>query len=189
MILAREDIAWVQKPDGRLTPFDAERLVASIQAAAARAGQHDWWVAESIAAAVHRYACECAREQIIPVQELVDIVVAVIAMLGYDEISAAYEQAQHHTEIRLDDLAGQIGGAFELGFYRQLDGALDVVTDKDLALVMVRGLRRCVMQLRGARRWNIGCQRLAEEIVEYVRSRVAKVRAHETGGLNLTVLE
>jgi hypothetical protein len=32
-----------------------------------------------------------------------------------------------------------------------------------------RGLRGCVKQLAGARRWSLRCEKLQEQIVEYLR--------------------
>jgi len=46
-----------------------------------------------------------------------------------------------------------------------------------------------VMQLRGARRWTVGCRELAEEIVDYVRERVARVRPAKAECLRLAVVE
>jgi hypothetical protein len=53
----------------------------------------------------------------------------------------------------------------------------------------VNGLRACVMQLRGGRRWSEGCRRLAEEIVAHVRERVARVRPPQAACLQLAVVE
>ena len=57
-------------------------------------------------------------------------------------------------------------------------------------LVMeVNGLRACVMQLRGTQRWTTSCRKLAEEIVEHVRERVARVRPQQAACLRLAVME
>src|SRR5438034_2363716 len=52
MILERQDLAWVKSADGRLTPFDEARLIASIQTAARRAGHENELLAESVAGAI-----------------------------------------------------------------------------------------------------------------------------------------
>jgi hypothetical protein len=56
-------------------------------------------------------------------------------------------------------------------------------------MVRLCGLRACVMQLRGARRWGAGCRQLAEEIITHVRSRVSGLRPEGAEPLRLAVLE
>lgn len=190
MIQLLEDMVWVKFEDGHMAPFDEQRLALSIQDVAERAGHSDWWLAESVAAAVHAYAVKCRSDSVIPSREIVEIVVAVLATLGFEKISEAYAGHEHCAAIHLNDLAAKMGAAaFELEFFRQLDHELKAASDHRLSVIEVDGLRACVMQLRGARRWNSGCRKLAEEIVEYVRERVARVRPAKAADLKLAVVE
>ncbi|HXI84888.1 MAG TPA: ATP cone domain-containing protein [Verrucomicrobiae bacterium] len=189
MIKALEDMAWVKFEDGRMAPFDEQQLALSIQDVAERAGHSDWWLAESVAAAVHAYAIKSRSDGVIPTREIVEIVVAVLATLGFEKISEAYAGREHCAAIHLNDLAARVGAAFELEFFRQLDSELGAASDHRLAVIEVDGLRACVMQLRGARRWTVGCRELAEEIVDYVRERVARVRPAKAECLRLAVVE
>lgn len=189
MIQARDSLVWVRAENGELTPFDDERLAESIQGAAAAADHRDWWLAESIAGAIHLYAAECLRGRVIEVGEMTQIVADVLAMLGYADVSQAYARRGERTEIRLDEMVAQANGGFELGFFCQLDAALQAAADEDLSVVRVCGLRACVMRLRGAHRWGASCRQLAEDIVEYVRNRVSRVRSQHATALRLAVLE
>lgn len=189
MIRLQEDIVWVKFEDGHMVPFDEQRLALSIQSVAERAGHSDWWLAESVAAAVHAYAVKCRTDGVIPTREIVEIVVAVLSTLGFKKISQAYARHEHSAAIHLNDLATCGGAAFELEFFRQLDRELRAASDRRLSVIEVDGLRACVMQLRGARRWNSGCRKLAEEIIEYVRERVVRVRPAQAANLKLAVVE
>jgi hypothetical protein len=189
MILSRDDIAWVRAEDGQLTPFDEGRLAESIHSTAELVGHRDWWLAESVAAAIHHYVVECTGEHTIAASKVVSTAVNVLAMLGYVEISQAYARRGERTEIRLDEMLAQASGGFELGFFRQLDTALRAVADEELSIVRLCGLRACVMQLRGAHRWGASCRQLAEEIVGYVRTRVSNIRPDHAAALRLAVLE
>ena len=189
MIRANDDIAWVKFADGHLAPFDEHRLALSIQHVAERVGQADWWLAESIAAAVHVYATRCRKNGVIPSSEISEIVASVLSMLGFEELSAAYAKDERRMAIHLSDLAKRVGTAFELEFFRQLDRALGVAANRRLSVLQVDGLRACVMQLRGAQRWTAGCRTFAEEIVDYVRERVARLRPSQATGLQLAVVE
>ena len=189
MIRAIDDIAWVRFGDGHLAPFDEHRLALSIQNVAEGVGQPDWWLAESIAAAVHVYATRCRKDGVILSSEISEIVASVLSMLGFEEISAAYAKDERRTAIHLGDLSARVGAAFELEFFQQLDRALGVVANRRLAVLQVDGLRVCVMQLRGAQRWTASCRKFAEEIVGYVRDRVARLRPPQAIGLRLAVVE
>src|SRR2546427_11617463 len=116
MIQPCENIVWVRADDGRLTPFDTDRLTQSIQLACEFAGHHDLILAESVAAAVHLYACECERGRALHADEIARIVLEVLTMLTCDDIARAYVSRREWAEIRLDQMDG-----FELEFYRQLD--------------------------------------------------------------------
>lgn len=170
MIQLREDVAWVREADGRLTPFDVTRLAASIHGAVATADPAEHLLSESVAAAIYRYIQDVCRERTIAASEITELVGAVLAMLGLDEVARAYEQRGEWAEIQLDQLTGPTD--FELGFYRRLDTELSAVVTDDRERVMLRGLRACVMQLHGARRWGESCRVLADEIVGFIRERM-----------------
>jgi len=89
MILAREDIAWVRFEDGTQAPFDEERLLASLDRAAVCCGLTDRLLAESVAAAVHSFVARATPAQTVSLAELVELVEAVLAMLGHEDVARA----------------------------------------------------------------------------------------------------
>jgi hypothetical protein len=189
MILPQHDLAWVKPADGIARPFDECRLAASIEAAVLHLGVDHDWLASSIAASIHLYACECAPRRILDAGEIAGLVESVLEMLGYAEMATAYRQRQQRAEIRLDQIVAEASAGFELEFFRRLDTALRPITSDTLAVMHVSGLRGCVMRLRGARRWCVGCRMLAEEIVGYVRSRAGQLRPAHFVALRLAVGE
>jgi hypothetical protein len=189
MIRLCDDMAWVKFADGRLAPFDEHRLAVSIHRAAENNGVSDWWMAESIAAAVHMYTVNSRSDGIIESGEIVEVVAEVLATLGYKKVSGAYGGGTDHVAIDLNELTGRTDAACELEFFQRLDRALGAAASRRLLVMEINGLRPCVMQLRGAHRWTAGCRRFAEEIVEHVRERVARVRPHEAACLKLAVVE
>ena len=190
MIQAREDIAWVRDQDGRQTPFDMSRLEQSIQLACEFTGHADQLLAESVAAAVYHYTCDCETNRTITTAEIARIVLAILAELTCEDVARAYSRRGEWTEIRLDELVARASPVFELEFYHQLDAALrSISTAEEMAMVHLRGLRACVMRLRGAHRWGQGCRALADDIVDFIRMRVARTRPAQAGALSLELLE
>lgn len=189
MIADRTDVVWVKADDDRYEPFDGARLARSIQRAADAAGQADSVLAEGVAAAMQSYAIECRAGQPIAVGELTRIIGELLSMLGFPEIARAYVRQTQRTEVRLDHMVAAADTSFELGFFHRLDAALDVIADEQLSAMQLRGLRACVMRLRGARRWNQRCRQLAEDIVNHVRHRAARVRPRRAVALRLAMLD
>ena len=185
MIQLNADIAWVRGDDGRLAPFDAARLTESIQLACAFTGHKDRLLAESIAASVRLFVTEGRHDQKIDSSEIARIVLDVLTMLAMNDIAHAYRTRFEWAEIRLDEIAG-----FELEFYRQLDTVLRAASETiAMERMQLRGLRACVMRLRGARRWDGGCRALAEDILEFIRSRAVQARPARAAALSLEVME
>jgi len=188
MIQLREDICWVVAADGKASAFDGPRLARSIQRAAAAAGLHDWWPADAVAEAVYLATRECCRNGMIHASEVVQAVVHMLTMIGSAEIAQSYRQRHQIAEIRLDQFNDPSGLWTELSFFQQLDTALTATAaGRELRALQVRGLRACVMRLRGARHWSRSCRQLAEQIVTHVRQRIAHHRAAHPSAVRLVI--
>jgi len=71
--------------------------------------------------------------------------------------------------VDLRRLACESGKAFELAFFARLRAELERQLLHSPGVLRFTGLRSCVKQLAGARRWSIRCQQLSDQIVEYLR--------------------
>jgi hypothetical protein len=71
-------------------------------------------------------------------------------------------------ESDLSHLACEAGGS-ELFFFPRLRSELRTRLTEAPRLLRFRGLRGCVKQLSGARRWSHRCQSLQDQIVAYLR--------------------
>lgn len=192
MIQRRHGIVWVRQADGTTAPFDPSRLTDSIDRAAALAGHHELALGESLAAAVEMFALRITPQPVVSADDIAQFVETVLNSIGYTTIATMYGHRSRHVEIRLDDVAACVATGFELGFYQRLDEALDVASDTRKTLIQLRGLRSCVLKLRGAHRWSGDCVRLADEIVHHVRARTARLRSQPASApmsLHLTVIE
>jgi len=102
------------------------------------------------------------------------------------EFSLALEKALHHLgySIHAQDpggpapesgagdliqLARETGGSLELLFFPRLRAELRIRLRNSPQLVRFHGLRGCVKQLAGARRWSSRCEQLQDQIVDYLR--------------------
>jgi hypothetical protein len=74
--------------------------------------------------------------------------------------------------VRESDLSGLVrdcGVGGELVFFPRLRKELALHLEADCRVIRFVGVRNCVKQLSGARRWGVKCQVMQEQIVEYLR--------------------
>jgi hypothetical protein len=79
------------------------------------------------------------------------------------------EPPRRITESDLRRLACESGKGFELAFFPLLRDELRRHLNQSPQVVRFNGLRSCVKQLAGARRWSGRCQQLNDQIVDYLR--------------------
>ena len=70
----------------------------------------------------------------------------------------------------LRQLASESGKSFELAFFPRLRSELQKNLTSSPRILRFHGLRGCVKQLAGARRWSARCQELSDQIVDFLRS-------------------
>jgi hypothetical protein len=97
--------------------------------------------------------------------------------------SEPMESSVEHVEADLAQLANESDGGCELAFFPKLRGALRTQLKTSPRLVRFRGLRGCVKQLAGARRWSPRCESLQDQIVEYLRQCLTAESHDEQCGL------
>jgi hypothetical protein len=76
-------------------------------------------------------------------------------------------------DMDLFHLATTVSGGCELMFFPSLHDELRRQLRKSPRLLRLRGLRDCVKHLRGTRRWTTDCEQLSDQIVEFLRRRLA----------------
>ena len=88
-------------------------------------------------------------------------------------------------ETDLKRMATESGEGFELAFFPRLRREVEAQTGQLPCELRFTGLRACVKTLAGSTRWNGRCQRLSDQIVDYLRSCLSETKA--TGELSLVV--
>ena len=69
----------------------------------------------------------------------------------------------------LASIASEVAQNLELFFFPRLRNELRLQLRQSPAVLRFRGLRRCAKQLVGARRWSPRCEKIQDQIVEYLR--------------------
>jgi hypothetical protein len=121
------------------------------------------------ASVFHYFKVELERETV-TVGEFAGALEKVLRGLGLTLCAGGLESRSRETiETDLGLLARQSADNLELFFFPKLRNELRQQLRQSPRVLRFRGLRGCVKQLAGARRWSARCEKMQEQIVEYLR--------------------
>jgi hypothetical protein len=175
MIRLRSDCLEFELSNGEKIPCSAQTVTVELMGQAI--DDVDPIIVENAAAAVLHYFREDLKKESVTLSEFTAALEVALRGLGLN-VSCDQESSgvRHvlHSDLRL--LAADAGKYFELGFYNRLRDELRVHLKNAPTMLQFSGLRSCVKQLSGARRWSPRCQTMSDQIVEYLRGCVVSER-------------
>jgi len=168
MIALLSDCLLFELTNGESVPCSPEMI--SVELVGSTDGWLDPEVLRHAAASVfHYFKTELCRETV-TVGEFAGALEKVLRNLGFTIRAGTMESSSRETiETDLGLMAQESGGGFELFFFPRLRDELRTQLRHSPRVLRFRGLRGCVKQLAGARRWSGRCEKLREHIVEYLR--------------------
>lgn len=168
MIQLRSDCLVFETSHGEAIPCSvAQVTVEVIGEAVARLDQE--LIGNAAAAVLHYFREELGRTHV-TVAEFTEALERVLRSFGLTVNAApAKRPTPRVAEADLRQLACDSGKGFELLFFPRLRDELRDRLRCSPHLLRFTGLRGCVKQLVGARRWSARCQTLNDQIVDYLR--------------------
>lgn len=167
MILLASDCLLFQMPNGETIPFSATAI--SVELIGGQDGVYDIEFVRQVAGAVfHYFKNDLGRFMVTPA-EFSDALEQALRNFGWHIESATTlpgAEASPESDLRL--LAAEAGRT-ELLFFPRLRDELRSQLRQSPQVLRFRGLRGCVKQLAGARRWSHRCEHLQDQIVGYLR--------------------
>ncbi len=174
MIQLAEDCLVFQTADGEKIPYSAEMISVEIMGESASIFDTEF-VKHAAAAVFHYFRDELGRESV----TVAEFSMALEKILRGFNLAAAEAQPDHATpRVVQSDLCRLIGESDEgeLFFFPRLRDELRAQLSQSPQMLCFRGLRECVKQLAGTRRWTTRCQGLHDQIVEFLRSCMSQER-------------
>jgi hypothetical protein len=168
MIALSSDHLIFQLTNGESVPCSAEMITVEIIG-----GSEDLIDAEMLrhasASVFHYFKIELER-QTVTVGEFALALEKVLRNFGLTlHADESQPFAKRIIEADLCHIARESGSSLELFFFPRLRDELRVRLRQSPSLLRFRGLRSCVKQLAGAQRWSGRCEKLQDQIVEYLR--------------------
>jgi hypothetical protein len=165
MIALHNDCLLFQLTNGESIPCSAEMI--TVEVVGGTDGLLEPEILRHAAASVfHYFKVELERETV-TVGEFSLALEKVLHHLGYTIHAGSLDHEVHDAD--LVRLTGETGGSLELFFFPRLRDELRVLLRRSPRIVRFRGLRGCVKQIAGARRWSHRCEQLQDQIVEFLR--------------------
>ena len=175
MVAFKEEFPYLRCDSGQLFEFNQKWLHAAITRAADKAGYPSWWLTDHITESIAFYLRLRNDEPVVPFDQLSQTVRYVLKVIGYKEIIPHFSPAPPPIAFSLLDIAEAAGAGYELAFFDGLEKRITALIDTGTDSLQLVGLQQCVKHLRGAKTWTRACDTLREEVVCFVREKLASV--------------
>ena len=173
MVAFKEEFPYLRCESGQLFEFDQAWLHAAITRAADQAGYPSWWLTDHVTESIAFYLRLRNDEPVVAFSQLSQTVRYVLKVIGYKEIVPYFTPTPPPITISLFEIAQQAGAGYELAFFDHLEKQLNALVGIGIDSLRLCALQACVKHLQGAKTWTRGCDRLREEVVCFVREKLA----------------
>lgn len=168
MITLAADCLLFELPTGESVPYSADMVGVELAGDTTELFDSEF-VRHATKAVFHYFKHELGR-QTVSVGEFAGALEKVLRGFAVTaRLSAPPASEPRVLEYDLCRLAHESGQGRELVFFPRLRAQLQRHLEQTPRVLRFRGLRGCVKQLTGARRWSLRCRTLEGEIVDYLR--------------------
>ncbi len=179
MVAFKEEFPYLRCESGQLFEFDRAWLHAAINRAADQAGYPSWWLTEHVTESIAFYLRLRTDENVVAFSQLSQTVRYVLKVIGYKEIIPYFSPAPPPISVSLLEIAYEAGTGYELAFFDLLEKRIHLLVESGVDNLRLCSLAHSVKHLRGTRVWTRNCDPLREEIVCFIRDRLAATTAVE----------
>ena len=178
MITLASDCLLFEFATGESVPYSADMVSVELARDTAE-GFDSEFVGHAANAVFHYFKHELGR-QTVSVGEFAGALEKLLCgFAATARLSTDTDSRPRLLESDLHRLARESGRGCELLFFARLRAELQRHLRQAPRVLRFRGLRGCVKQLTGARRWSLRCRNLEEEIVAYLRQCLSAESAPE----------
>jgi hypothetical protein len=169
MILLRPDCLVFRTANGENIPCSVKQVTVELLNESGQVLDEEF-IRNAAEAVLHYFKHDLGRSSV-SVAEFTLALERALRSLGCDvKWISPHDDASPVIDTDLRRLASESGKGFELFFFPRLRDELRLKLEQSPQVVRFRGLRGCVKQLMGAKRWSFRCQDLNDQIVEYLRT-------------------
>lgn len=184
MILLQPDYLVFKTSSGENIPCSAQQVTVELIGDSA-AKLEDEVIRNAAEAVLHYFKAELGKTMV-SVNEFAQALEKVLRGLGFEvRTEESVQDCQWDvSEVDLAELADEPNQLCELIFFPRLRAELRRHLHASPQVLRFHGLRGCVKQLVGAKRWNHRCQIMNDQIVDFLRTCLSS----ESGGNSCPLL-
>ncbi len=168
MITLAADCLLVEMATGESIPFSADMACVELAGGTAELFDEEF-VRHAARAVFHYFKHELGRQTVTAGDFAAALEKVLRGFAVTAQVAPQTDSAPRVLEFDLSRLADESGHGRELIFFPRLRAELQRHLEQAPRVLRFRGLRGCVKQLTGARRWSRRCRTLEGEIVAYLR--------------------
>jgi hypothetical protein len=178
MIALASDCLLLEMATGESIPYSADMVAVELEGDTAELFDSEF-VQHATNAVFHYFKHEQGRQTVTLVEFAGALEKVLRGFAATARLSTESKSNGRVLESDLHRLARESGEGCELMFFARLRAELQRHLRQAPRLLRFRGLRGCVKQLTGARRWSLRCQSLEGEILAYLRQCLSAESAPE----------
>ncbi len=167
MITLAADCLLFELACGQSLPLSADMIALEVSEQTGKWADSEF-LNEAAKGVFHFFRHDLKR-QTVTLAEFADALERVLEGFGLGKPKPAAKPSAMVLESDLFRLSDESGNGCELLFFPRLRDELKQQLRLGPNVLRFHGLRRCVKQLTGARRWNLRCRALQDQIVEFLR--------------------
>jgi hypothetical protein len=174
MIQLHTDCLVFETSDGESIPCSAQDVTVELLGDAALELEPHM-VTEAAEAVLFHFKVDLGRASV-TVGEFTMALEVILRGFGYKIVAADGDEKSDDgaAETNLHDLAHQAGEGLEMVFFCTLRDQIHADLHGKPELLRVKGLREAVKKLTGTKKWSPRCQKLNDQIVDYLRHIVSQ---------------
>jgi hypothetical protein len=178
VVAFKEEFPYLRCDSGQLFEFNQDWLHAAIKRAADQAGYPRWWLTDHVTESIAFYLRLRNDESVVPFDQLSQTVHYVLKVIGYKEIIPYFVPSPPPVSFSLLEVAKEAGAGYELAFFDVLEKRISALLNARADSLHLCDLQACVKHLHGAKTWTRACDALREEVICFVRERLAVSSGH-----------
>ncbi len=185
MIDSSKELPTLEVAGGVLV-LDPAWLVPMLNRAAFAAGHSPWWPAEHIATTVQAFFQSTLPSEPISFHRFRSCVHRVLEQLGHPDVACQFLNEGMDLGLSLLDLVERIPPGFELALFEECDRSLQaLLRSQAVARASVWDLVPGIKRFLRKTHWSRTCERLRDELVEYLRRRLSHLA--KNGSIALSI--
>jgi hypothetical protein len=173
MVAFKEEFPYLRCDSGQLFEFNRDWLHAAIHRAADQAGYPGWWLTDHVTESIAFYLRLRNDENVVAFSQLAETVQYVLKVIGYKEIIPYFTPAPPPISVSLLEIAQAAGFGYELAFFDLLEKRINALMQTGVDNLQLCTLQPCVKYLRGTKVWTRACDTFREEVVCFIREKLA----------------